>query len=204
MEIIRRIKKFISDQTARGLKKNIESLAVLLVIGIIAIIAGGNFFGGEGSRSSEKVKTGIKTGSGENPAVAVNDEKSRTVKEIEDILSQIEGAGKVSVLITYACGKEEVPAVDRKSTISTTDEKDNGGGTRKIEQQDSESKIIFEESSNIKKPYIVKELQPIPKGAVIVAEGADNFEVKERLCTAVQVLLDIPLHKIQVCKKTKS
>lgn len=202
MDIIGRIKEFISNQRSKGLKKNVESLTVLFIIGIIAIIAGGSFFGREGGKPPDGLKSESRDKIGTNPAGFVNDEAPRTAKEIEGILSQIKGAGKVSVMVTYTCGKEEVPAVDQKRTVSTTDEKDDSGGTRKIEQQDYENRIIFEENATIKKPYILKEIQPVPKGAVIVAEGADDFEVRERLCKAAQVLLDIPLHKVQVYPMT--
>lgn len=189
----------LSPGRSKSKRKTIENTVILIIIGIIIIIAGSSLFkkapsGKEalpGSENSVEVK---------EAAVSIKaDEKT----EIERILSQIDGAGSVSIMITYVSGNESVPAFNAKSTSEETNEKDNGGGTRVITQKDSEMAMAFEESSGIRRPVITKELAPLVRGVIVVADGAGDMAVKESLSKAVQVLLDIPIHKVQVYKRRR-
>ncbi|GAE87650.1 stage III sporulation protein AG [Acetivibrio straminisolvens] len=183
-----------------------ENLVILIIIGMIVIIAGGTLFGG-----NEKKKDESKNISSENLGdtrevlnVDVDDEKSQLEKDIENILGKIQGAGKVTVMITYASGKEIVPYADVKRSDNSTNEKDSSGGTRMIVQSNYESSVVYEENDKgVKKPIIAKELMPEIKGVLVVAEGASEATVRENLINSVKVLLDIPVHKIQVVEGGK-
>jgi len=185
-----------------------ENLIILIIIGVIIIIAGSTLFGG-----GDKPKKDNNINDSEDKNVEytkevslleVNNEKTDMEKNIEEILSQISGAGKVDVLVTYSSGREIVPYSDVKKSEEYTDEKDREGGTRKIDQSSYESEIAYEDSgSGEKKPIILKELLPEVKGVVVVADGADDTLVKESLINALKVLLDIPIHKIQVFERKK-
>ena len=49
-------------------------------------------------------------------------------------------------------------------------------------------------------PYIVKELEPEIAGVLVIAEGGNNEVIKSDVIAAVQVLFDVPAHKIKVMK----
>jgi stage III sporulation protein AG len=49
-------------------------------------------------------------------------------------------------------------------------------------------------------PYVVKEIEPEVEGILVVAEGAGNETVVNEITYAVQVLFDVPVHKIKVVK----
>jgi stage III sporulation protein AG len=197
IKLITAISAFIKNKIkSQSKKKTIENTVILIIIGIIIVIAGGTIFKKNTPDSNMKTTPG-ETGAVETAGVVKADEKS----EIEKILSQIEGAGNVNVMITYISGSESVPAYNDKSTLNETVEKDNGGVTINITQYDSEKTMVFEENGSIKKPVITKELTPVVKGVVIVADGAGDIQVRERLAKAVQVLLDVPIHKVQVYKR---
>ncbi|HPU41675.1 MAG TPA: stage III sporulation protein AG [Acetivibrio clariflavus] len=205
-----KLKKFV--EYLRKLLKNDknnkmgENLIILVIIGIIIIIAGSTLFEGEGKKdkkiASNKVEDNIEEKAEEASVVGVNNEKTDLEKSIEEILSQINGVGKVDVLVTYSSGRQIVPYSDVKKSDEITEEKDSTGGTRKIDHSSYESQIAYEDSgSGVKKPIILKELLPEVKGVVVVAEGANDPLVKESLVNAVKVLLDIPVHKIQVFER---
>ena len=65
-------------------------------------------------------------------------------QSLEDILSKMSGVGKVDVLITYSQTSEVVAMYNEKYTSSSTEETDTNGGTRKIEETDTNKEIIFE------------------------------------------------------------
>lgn len=192
----------IKSLAGKNKRKTVENTAIALVIGIILMIVGSSFLNSSSTKKqiqavgAKPIQEETKKGSSEND-FSVN-------KEIEKILSQIEGAGRVSVLITYVSGKERVPATDIKKSENLTNEKDSGGGTRNNSQNNLETTVIYsEEQGGNKNPVILKEILPEVKGVVVVAEGAGNPEVKENIIRAVQVLTSIPPHKIQVFVKSK-
>ncbi len=194
------INKIISKKEK---KKVIENAVIVIIIGIIIIIAGSSFWG-EGDKKDTKIKIDENNAT-EVASKAVSSKEDLNVeKKIEEILSQIEGAGQVKVMITYASGKELVHAYDVKNNENSTDEKDSGGGTRKIIEKEYSSSIVYEEDENkTKQAIVVKEIFPEVKGVVIVADGASDPVIRESLFKAVQALLDVPAHKIQVFERRK-
>ena len=102
-------------------------------------------------------------------------------EKLTDTLSHIEGAGKVKVLITVESGMETVLAM--KTTINETT---NG---REI----IETPILVNG-----KTVVVKELFPEIIGVLIVAEGASNLSVMNKLQQATVSLLDIGVNQIEI------
>ncbi|MCX7747498.1 MAG: stage III sporulation protein AG [Clostridia bacterium] len=196
---------FMNSIQGKERKKIIENAVIVIIIGIIIIIAGGSIFGGDKKEEGKNGADKIEPGSVETAAkVNSTKETGDLEKNVESILEQIGGAGKVSVMITYVSGSELVPAYDTKRNQNDTLERDNGGGTRDVKQSDTESRVVYsEDQGGQKKPVIVKEILPPVKGVVVVAEGAHDPVVKENLCKAVQVLLEVPIHKIQVFERTE-
>jgi len=184
-------------------KKLVENTIIIIIIGVIIIIAGSTFL----DKGSKKNTV---SDSGENVSVEASknsvssEDKKGLEEELEAILGKIEGVGRVDVMITFVSDNEIVPAYDIKKNDKDTLEKDSNGGTRDISENDYESKIVYEDfSGGSKKPVIIKNLYPVVKGVVVVAEGASDPGVKERISRAVQVLMDIPIHKVQVFERKR-
>ncbi len=199
MDIIKRIKEMIEGQSR---KKLIENTAIVIIIGVIVIIAGGTIFSG-GKSDDPQVEQHKEGNAVEGSQLAVFSEED-TEDKLRSLLSQMQGVGKVDVMITYSTTRENVPAYDMKKNQSSTEEKDSEGGTRSISQEEYDSALVYEDSSAGRKiPVILKELEPEVKGVLVVAEGADSVEVRERICNAVKVVFDIPVHRVQVVQRKK-
>lgn len=189
-------------------KNMINNAVIAIIIGIIIIILGGSIFPKNNTKEKDYLNTktqpvGKRMDSGEKTVKQI-EEKDETEQKMEEILSCIQGTGKVDVMITYVCGKEIVHAYEIKRNESDTEEKDNGGGMRSIKQNSNESKIDFEDlQGGGKKPIIVKELTPQVKGVVVVSDGGADARVRENICSAVQILMDIPIYKVQVFEREK-
>lgn len=103
---------------------------------------------------------------------------------LEKILEKVEGAGKVSVMITYKTTNEKVVEKDTKTSEKT-----------------SEQETVYEEGDGREKtPYISMEKYPKAEGVVVVAEGADSAIVVRNLTEAVLALFDVDTHKIKIMK----
>lgn len=203
--IVSKIRKWISGQDRKRL---IENTAILIIIGVIIIIAGSTLFGNKDDRQSDFLPESQQP-AGEVLAAANDVQRSNNGTDVlenrlKTLLSQVEGVGKVDVMITYSSAGENVPAYDIKKSTEDTEEKDSEGGTRNVNQEQYESTLAYEESqSGGKTPVILKRIEPEIKGVLVVAEGADNVEVRDRIFSAVSVVLDVPKHKVQVVQRKK-
>jgi stage III sporulation protein AG len=199
LNILKRLKALIEQKDR---KKLVENIVIIVVIGIIIIIAGGTFLNGTTTAKKDNgAQAPMTVGTAANTLTTFQND---TEGKLKLLLSQMMGVGNVDVMVTYLAGKESIPALDVKKNESSTEEKDNGGGTRNISQSEYNGTVVFEQNQGGEKmPVIIKELQPVVKGVVIVADGAGSPEVKERIIEAVRVLLDVPAHKVSVVERKK-
>lgn len=157
------INKIIMD------KKGLAVIALFFIAGIMLIMGTG----------TEINKTNVKTES-----VSTD----RLNKELESILSKVEGAGNVKVLINYKQSGEKILAYDMESSIN---EKEGG------KENNTRSEVVYDGD---KMPVILKEYMPKAEGVIIAAQGADNENVKNQLIAGTMALLGIDEHKIEVLK----
>ncbi len=118
-------------------------------------------------------------------------------KELEEILSLVDGAGKVKCMITFENTKETIFAKDYVEDISSVIEKDSQNGERKTTNENKDEKLVFVGNDT---PLIVKEVLPQVKGVVIVAEGGDNVFIKKDFIDVATSLLNVESHKVQILK----
>ncbi len=100
---------------------------------------------------------------------------------VENALSKVKGAGKVSVVITVSGGNRTVIATDVKTvkngtTVETTETPVLVGG----------------------KVVVLAEMYPEITGVLIVATGADNLSVRMSITEAAATLLNVEASKIQI------
>jgi len=100
---------------------------------------------------------------------------------LTNILGQIRGAGKVSVMLTESAGEETVFQADQsssgqKDTVTVTDENRSENG------------------------LVVQILPPRYQGALVVCQGADNPQVRLAIAEAVASLTGLGMDKITIVK----
>lgn len=184
-------------------KKNIENLIVFLVLLIITIIAINAIWGDK----KEEVKQNYNTSSYKQLAEISDNSISSNNQQLaeynleqrlKDILSKIAGVGKVEVLVTYSETSQVVAMYNETYTSSNTEETDTNGGTRKIEETDTNKEIIFDDKDGEKSPITEKIVMPKIEGAIITAEGAENVNVKTNIIQAVSAATGLSTYRIQV------
>ena len=124
-------------------------------------------------------------------------------QKLEDLLSKIEGAGEVSVMITWKSSSEKIIEKDKESTNESLEETDSQGGSRTTKNITSSDRSIYKnsgEGSEEGEPYVTKEISPVVEGVIIIAQGGDHPVVVQNITEAVQALFDIDTHKIKVMK----
>ncbi|MFZ5639586.1 MAG: hypothetical protein ACOY4Q_02730, partial [Bacillota bacterium] len=121
-------------------------------------------------------------------------------RRLEEALGNIDGVGTVKASVNLASTTEMDYAVNTTASNRKTDEKDTRGGNRTItEVNENGQLVLLRESENSKEaPVVIKEIKPEVRGVMVVAEGAGDPGVKADLIYAIQVYLDVPVHKVVV------
>ena len=178
-------------------KKNLENAIVFVIILVVTIIIINTIWGGNESKKEEKT-TQDNSVQWVNSDVESVETSGDTEKSIKQILSKINGVGKVEVLITYSESSQVVAMYNEKNNESQTKEEDKSVGTRTIQENTTDKEIVYKEENGKKVPVTEKVVMPKMEGALIVAEGANNAEVKTNIIQAVEALTGLATHKIQV------
>lgn len=173
--------------------KNIEWVAVILIIAIIVSIYASTF-----NRDSNDQDLPTQYQYKHHETEEMGSSQSQEEKRLKEVLSVIQGAGKVEVMITYKSSKEIVTAMNTVDSTIVTNEEDYNGGTRTINQADSNTQPVTINDSQGSKPLILKEVEPEIKGVIVIAEGAGDVRVKMELLRAIQVVLGIKANQVEV------
>ncbi len=183
-------------------KKKIENLVFFVVILIITIIIINIIWNGDKESNQNKEvqnDTSKQLASTNTSSLEVASSNSNELEiKLEEILSKIQGVGEVNVFINYSESSEIIPMYNENTKTSNTQETDTSGGTRTIEESDSQKEIIYEENDGEKTPITQKVIEPKIEGAIITAKGAENAEVKSSIIQAVEAVTGLATHKIQV------
>ena len=169
MVSIQSIMKFLES------KKVISVLVLMLVTGVLMVV----FSDSKTSDNAKEINE-----NNETTEIAIRGQKSELNPNLEydlkNILSSINGVGKVNILINYNSSSEKIVLKENDGTQS--------------------EKTVIIENGETYTPYIIKEESAKIEGVIIVAEGGDKTEICIAVTDAVSALLDLPIHKIKVLK----
>ena len=123
----------------------------------------------------------------QTPAASQTQESPEISQELAQILSQIQGAGKVEVMLTVAYGEK---------TVYQTDEDISGGesGTTRIET------VVITGDDRSQKGLVQQVNPPVYLGAIIVCQGGDRSSVRLAIVEAVSKVTGLGADRISVLK----
>ena len=101
---------------------------------------------------------------------------------LADILSQIDGVGRVQVLLTEESGREILYQTD----------------TQTDSDRRTEDTVLVEDASRNETGLIRQTLEPSYRGAVVLCQGADNPSVRLAVVEAVRCVTGLGADKISV------
>lgn len=199
---LNKILKINQDEDGANNKKKIESLVFFVVLLIITIVIINLIWNGNKKTSQEENNTSSKQLAMNideaNKLDSNNTQSDNLAEQLESILSKIQGVGEVKVFVNYSETSEVVAMYNETTKTSNTEENDTSGGTRKIQETDSQKDIIYQEQNGEKTPITQKVIKPKVEGAIITAKGASNTEIKANIIQAVEAVTGLATHKIQV------
>lgn len=195
-----------------------DNLIVLVLAGILLFIialpieenddkgkenaAGGNTLQSGTVQYGENVGKG-----GESAYVAAMGEEfdyaAYLEERLENMLSDMDGVGAVSVMVTLESTEELVLEKDVPIKESNVQETDSQGGSRNTVQIERSETTIYSTDGTLSEPYVVKKILPKVEGVLVVAQGAGSGSINKSITEIIQALLGLDAHKIKVVAMEK-
>ncbi len=121
-------------------------------------------------------------------------------RQLGQILAEMEGVGKVEVMITL---QDDGERIVEKDITRNSQEVLEGDGETKRETRESlyqEGSVFGQETGQEGQPFVSKEVVPKVEGVLVVAEGGGNAKTVKNISDAVLALFPVEVHKIKVVK----
>lgn len=109
----------------------------------------------------------------------------QTTQELEDILSKIDGVGRVDVMLTVSESNENIYAIDQTTS-----------------ENSDKSEVVIVSKNGDDTPITIKNVYPKFNGALVVCDGALDNSIKLMIIEAIKSLYDISSNKITITKMT--
>ena len=109
-------------------------------------------------------------------------------QQLSALLSQMEGAGRVQVLLTQATGEQTTYQADSDSSA---------GQSSETERTDT---VLVTDSSRNQTGLVCRVDPPTYLGAVVLCQGAENSAVRLAITEAVANATGLGYHKITILK----
>ena len=123
--------------------------------------------------------------SGNQPALQPSEDTQSLSEELEEILSKVKGAGKVSVVLTVSRGEQIIYQTDISGSGTDTGRNDT---------------VIITDSDRGQQGLIQQVNPPIYQGALIVCQGADSPAVRLAILEAVGKVTGLDSSRISILK----
>ncbi len=172
----------------KKLKK--DQILIGILVGVLLLVIALPQGGGEKSSGIGTQETAAEASTQEGDASAME-------AKLERILEQVQGVGKVKVMITLkTSGKKTV----EKDVNVSEDTSSSGENQDSVSRREEEGTVFQRDGEGNETPFVVEETAPVVEGVLVAAQGGDNLTVAENIMEAAQVLFGVEAHKIKVMK----
>lgn len=181
------MKKLLLDgKTIQSLCKN-HNLILILVAMIFLVFS---FMGGDDNKD-EAIKE-METSECITDYDDVNTYIKKQEEKLENMLNMVEGVGKAEVMITVSTSVN-------KNVLKEKQYEKQSDGTDLVYSEDVRTVYVNDEAGN-EIPYVINEEMPKIEGVLVVAQGADDIYVKEKIINIIKALFAVNINKISVTK----
>lgn len=187
-------------QRIREIIQKVGMLRLMLIVlaGVLLLVL--SLPSGENSLSGESQEESSDINSEEVALDAMQQYAKNQERKTEEILSEVEGIGKVKVMLTLSSSEEKITLQNNSVTEDDSQEEDQAGGSRKQEKHESNQESVLVQKEGEESPYVVQINSPAIEGVLVVAQGLDSSQMETEIIEAIQALFPIEPHKIKVMK----
>ncbi|MGN0355937.1 MAG: stage III sporulation protein AG [Muricoprocola sp.] len=133
------------------------------------------------------------------------DDSLRSIRQLEQklesVLENLDGAGKVQVMIAEKSSSEKTVEKDVTSSEQTQQElggEETGGTQQEVSRE--EKTVYGVDSRGNEVPFVIQEHAPEIQGVIIATQGGDDPVLAKKITEAVMALFGLEAHKIKVMK----
>ncbi|MBW8348077.1 stage III sporulation protein AG [Bacillus sp. IITD106] len=206
------LKEKLADPNTSSTEKNKAKpyyLLILLIVGALFMVMGtiwkGNVdhppkavFNEENGDQNSSETFGAKKSDRDDGMKVFEEHYENQLKEA---LEEIVGVYSVTVVVNVEATEKKVYEKNSILKNQTTNEEDEKGGKRQIEDQSKEDQLVIIKEGDKDIPLVSETRKPEIKGVLVVAGGAEKMQVKKWIVEAVTRVLDVPSHKVAVMPK---
>lgn len=192
-------KKLINYFKDEKKKKNVfTNIIIIGLIGLLIVIVSSFFNSADSFSKSDNSKKQDSKTQGEAGNDNIQNYEASVENKLKSTLEQMDGVGKVQIMMYFSSGEEQVPAFNVNKSTSVINETDNSGGKRTTTQDSDGDTVVMSKDGDRESPLILKKYKPKITGVCIVAEGAQDETTKLNITNAVVELFGIPADKVNV------
>lgn len=137
----------------------------------------------------------------EKGSIPTSDFEAYYEDQLTDALQDVTGIGEVKVVVNVDASEKIVYEKNKSHQTQVTKETDKQGGNRTIEDKTTDEQIVIIRNGESEQPIVIETKMPKIRGVLVVAEGADNIQVKKWIIESVTSALDVPIHRVAVMPK---
>lgn len=201
------IKDWLSQESQPEKKAGkYQYMILVLVIGAAFMLAGNLFFKKPAASAVPAMKT-TPSSSNSVPAFGSNKSSGNTAisnyeqqyeSELKTTLDAMLGVNDVKVVVNVDSTDVKVFETNTSIKNSVTDETDANGGKRTVQDSTTDKNMVIVRNGDNEEPVVEQTKKPSIRGVLVVAEGAENIEVKKWIVEAVTRVLDVPSYRVAV------
>lgn len=166
-------------------KKGLDIFLILLIVAVIAAIYASTYWTGAQQGQEEQQQKQEEVSTAESDALE---------QRLKSMLSRVQGAGEVEVMVNYAASAELSVAFNTQT--QEEDSAQDGQGSSASRNVDSAVATVQQQGTE--QPVVLREDAARIAGVLVVAAGASDPGVRMRLTDAVCTLLDVPASDVEV------
>jgi len=170
-------------------EKSIRILVICGIAGMVLIFLSG-FWGEKKETSAPREE------SGESAAGYESELENR----LSEILSKIQGSGRVKVLLTVRGKSRNVYLSEQKTETITEEDREEAAPKKKVSEQYENEYIRIKNSDGGESALLATQLQPEIQGVAVVCDGGEDTVVQQRIIDAVTTVLNISSNDVCVTK----
>lgn len=170
---LKSLKERIKEKT--GLSDKSLTYIILAVCAVLLLIIINGLDSGQDKKTEPKLP--------ESSVMQENDFCTELKKQLEEIVSEIDGVGKVKIMIT----------------VSGTSTQEYQTDIEKNSDQEKKKTVVL----GNKEALVKGTLNPQIEGVLVVCDGGGNIRVQEKVINAVSTVLNISSSKVYVTNRIK-
>lgn len=185
-------------------------MLIIGLIGVLVLLVGNMFTNQDDTQQSQiNQKPQLLEGAAEEETFSqkksttsnVNEVEKEYETELQALLEKIDGVSGVEVMVTLEATQEQVYEKNLIVGTQTTEETDQNGGERHIEDATEEQQTVIVRQGEQEVPLLIQTKRPEVRGVLVVAKGVEHMEVKQWVSEAVSRVLGVPVHRISIMPK---